>query len=300
MAEGGCETADAVRASPLVEKPTASLSHCAAEVREHDPDRYLATLFAPADAREALFALYAFDHEIARVRHMVSEPVAGLVRLQWWREALDASAADQLPAHPVVAAAHARRERFAPLRPRLEAAIQAREQELSSEPPADLAALERRLAASSGEVTLAAMDLLGVAEEPARTAARHIGLALGLVRLLQGLPGDLRRGRLPLPSALLVRHGIDPERVDPIAATQALRPVVADLTGRAREHLHEARRHRHAIPRRALAALLPAPLLDAYLRRLARARCDLQASVRTRPTGFAPLSLLARYALGRY
>ena len=85
-------------------------------MREHDPDRYLATLFAPADAREALFALYAFDHEITRVRRMVSEPVAGLVRLQWWREALDALAADQPPAHPVVAAVHARRDRFAPLR----------------------------------------------------------------------------------------------------------------------------------------------------------------------------------------
>ena len=253
----------------------APLSHCAAEVREHDPDRYLATLFAPADAREALFTLYAFDHEITRVRRVVSEPVAGLVRLQWWREALDALAADQPPAHPVVAAVHACWDRFAPLRPRLEAAIQARAQELSSDPPADLAALELRLAASSGEVTLAAMDLLGIAEEPARAAARRLGLALGLVRLLQGLPGDLRRGRVPLPTTLLARHQIDPERARASAATQELRPVVADLMGRAREHLHQARRHRRAIPRRALAALLPAPLLDAYLRRLARARCDL-------------------------
>ena len=277
----------------------APLSHCAAEVREHDPDRYLATLFAPADAREALFALYAFDHEITRVRRMVSEPVAGLVRLQWWREALDALAADQPPAHPVVAAVHARRDRFAPLRPHLETAIQAREQELSSDPPADLAALERQLATSSGEVTVAAMELLGVAEEPARAAARRLGLALGLVRLLQGLPGDLRRGRVPLPITLLARHEIDPEHVD-LAAAEALRPVVADLMGRAREHLHQARRHRHAIPRRALAALLPGPLLDDYLRRLARARCDLLAAVRTRPSSLAPLSLLAHYALGRY
>jgi phytoene synthase len=69
---------------------------------------------------------------------------------------------------------------------------------------------------------------------------------------------------------------------------------------RARAHLQEARRHRHAIPRRALAALLPAPLLDAYLRRLARARCDPLAAVRTRPSGFAPLSLLVLYTLGRY
>jgi phytoene synthase len=285
--------------SPLIEKPMASLSHCAAQVREHDPDRYLATLFAPAEAREALFALYAFDHEISRVRRLVNEPVAGLVRLQWWREALDAIAADRPPAHPVVLAVHARWNRFAPLRPRLEAAIGAREQELTGEASADLVALERLLAASSGEITLAALNLLGVHAEPAPTAAGHLGLALGLVRLLQGLPGDLRRGRVPLPSTLLARHQLDPERVDPTAA-EALRPAVADLMARAREHLRQARRRRHAIPRRGLAALLPAPLLDAYLRRLARARCDPLAPVRTRPGAFAPLILLGRYVLGRY
>jgi phytoene synthase len=276
-----------------------ALSHCVAAVRAHDPDRYLATLFAPADAREALFALYAFDHETARVRRVVSEPGAGLVRLQWWREALDAIAADRPPAHPVVAALHARWERFAPLRPRLEAAIDARERELSAGPPGDLAALEEHLAATSGEMTLGAMDLLGVAQEPARAAARHLGLALGLVRLLQSLPGDLRRARLPLPGALLARHQVDPEHLD-AAASAALRPVVGDLMARARAHLSQARRQRHAVPRRALAALLPAPLLGAYLDRLARARCDPLAPVRTHPAGSAPLRLLGHYALGRY
>ena len=284
----------------MFERPTGPLSPCAAEVREHDPDRYLATLFAPGDAREALFALYAFDHEITRARRVVSEPIAGLVRLQWWREALDAIAAGQPPAHPVVTAVHALWDRFAPLRSRLEAAIDAREQELSAERPADLAALERWLSASSGEVTVGAVDLLGVAEEPARAAARHVGVALGLVRLLQRLPSDLRRGRVLLPTALLARHEIDPERVDSIVAGQSLRPVIADLMEQARAHLHQARQHRHSIPRRALAALLPGPLLDAYLRRLARARCNPFAPVRTRPSGSAPLRLLGRYAVGRY
>jgi phytoene synthase len=276
-----------------------SLSHCAAAVRAHDPDRYLATLFAPADAREALFALYAFDHETARVRSLVSEPIAGLVRLQWWREALNAIAADQPPAHPVVAALHERWARFAPLRPRLERTIEAREHELSAGPPGDLAALERHLAATAGEVTLGAMDLLGIAQEPARAAGRHLGLALGLVRLVQGLAADLRRGRVSLPDALLVRHQIDSEHLDR-AAGEALRPVVGELVARARTHLSEARRPWRAVPRRALAALLPAPLLDAYLERLARARCDPLAPVRTQPAGSAPLRLLGHYALGRY
>ncbi|MGB6997453.1 MAG: squalene/phytoene synthase family protein, partial [Pseudolabrys sp.] len=41
--------------------------YCAALVREADRDRYLATLFAPADERGALFAIYAFNAEISRV-----------------------------------------------------------------------------------------------------------------------------------------------------------------------------------------------------------------------------------------
>ena len=41
---------------------------CEALVREGDPDRFFATLFAPADKRPHLLALYAFSLEIARVR----------------------------------------------------------------------------------------------------------------------------------------------------------------------------------------------------------------------------------------
>ena len=65
-----------------------NFEHCAALVREADRDRYLATLFAPAEQRDALFALYAFNVEIARVRELAREPMPGEIRLQWWREAL--------------------------------------------------------------------------------------------------------------------------------------------------------------------------------------------------------------------
>ena len=62
--------------------------YCAALVRESNRDRYLATLFAPAEKRDALFALYAFDAEISRVRDLAREPMPGEIRLQWWREML--------------------------------------------------------------------------------------------------------------------------------------------------------------------------------------------------------------------
>ena len=57
-------------------------------VRAEDPDRYFATLFAPASVRDGLFSLYAFNLEIARIRQMISEPLPGEVRMQWWRDLL--------------------------------------------------------------------------------------------------------------------------------------------------------------------------------------------------------------------
>ena len=82
-------------------------TRCAALVREADRDRYLAALFAPADKRDALFALYAFNVEIARVRDVAREPMPGEIRLQWWREALEGKRDGEARAHPVAAALRA-------------------------------------------------------------------------------------------------------------------------------------------------------------------------------------------------
>ena len=68
----------------------AALSPVGALARAADYDRYLSALFAPVGRREALFALIAFNHEIARIPEAVSEPMLGRIRLQWWREVVEA------------------------------------------------------------------------------------------------------------------------------------------------------------------------------------------------------------------
>ena len=81
-----------------------SLSPLAADVRVHSPDRYLSTLFAPPQYREALLALYAFDGELARIQQIVSEPMAGLIRLQWWDDVIDGLGSGDAVAHPIIQA----------------------------------------------------------------------------------------------------------------------------------------------------------------------------------------------------
>ena len=84
----------------------ANYRHCEELVRAADKDRYLATLFAPADRRGPLFALYAFNAEIASVRDRAREPMAGEIRLQWWRDVLNGERGGEAAANPVAAALH--------------------------------------------------------------------------------------------------------------------------------------------------------------------------------------------------
>jgi phytoene/squalene synthetase len=272
-----------------------SLSYCATLVRDQAPGRYVATLFAPTSVRPALFGLYAFDHEIAKVRHVVSEPMAGLIRFQWWRDALDAIAADRpAPAHPVAQALQDAWRRFEISRATLDAVIDARERELDQAAPETLAALEQHLAATSAGPVLATLQVLGVHDQPARDAGREVGLAIGLADLLCEI--DLDRERvLFLPGDLLGRHDIGATAVAEATSPTAFAPAIRELAGYAREHLRQARRSRRRVPSRALPALLPGVLVSHQLRCLRS--LGAAAGSRKRP-GLAPLWLLGYRALG--
>ena len=54
-----------------------------------DPDRYRASVFAEPEIRANLMTLYAFHAELAKVPDMVSEPMIGEIRYQWWRDAIE-------------------------------------------------------------------------------------------------------------------------------------------------------------------------------------------------------------------
>ncbi len=66
-------------------------------VRTVDEDRWISSRYAPAPERRALIALYALAYELARVRLAVTEETLGLIRFQWWRDALNEMADGKPP-----------------------------------------------------------------------------------------------------------------------------------------------------------------------------------------------------------
>src|SRR5215471_7531519 len=137
-----------------------AFAHCEALLRAADKDRFLATLFAPAEHRDALFALYAFNVEIARVREVVREAVAGEIRLQWWSDVFGGVGRGGVAAHPVAAALLASMARYRLPPEPFKALIEARRFDLYDEPMATLAELETYAAGASASLVALAAQIL--------------------------------------------------------------------------------------------------------------------------------------------
>lgn len=251
----------------------AELAHTGCEelVCRHDPDRYLAALFAPAPLRPHLYALYAFNYEIARIAESVSEPMMAEIRRQWWRETVGEAAKGLARRHDVAEAlcelfAHTAAEpaRFINL-------IDARTKDDSSEEFASLAELESYADGTAGEVMRIAARILGAGErlDPLSRAA---GMAYGLTGLLRAMPHRAARAKLDLPLDLMAQLDLSRERLLAGECGRALEPALQVVGGRALRHLDAARAFQ--IDRSALAGFLHTALCGAYLRAMLRPGFD--------------------------
>src|SRR3984957_11908633 len=178
------------------------LSPAAAVVRRNDPDRFLTALFAPPDRREALLLLYAFNHELARAREVVSQPTLALIRLHWWREVIEGARRRHEVAGPLGDALDAGLFDAADLA----AMIDGREAEAEPAMPT-LAAWHAYLRATAGGVAVAAGRLLG-ADAAMLERLRVLGTAYGMAGQLRSVAALARHGRCMLPEDVLAKHGL--------------------------------------------------------------------------------------------
>ncbi len=279
--------------------PKQALSHCAEQLRSSNHDRFLCTLFAPPDRREALTALFALDIEISRIPETVTEPLMGQIRLQWWRDSFDAAFDGRPPSQPVFAALAAPLTRGDVARDLLTRYFEAWAESLWDEPPATLEALTARSQGTSGTLERLALGLLGVADAVAETAAERLGTARGLVEVIRGVAAHKRRGWSGLPADLRRAAGLEGQR----AATPTnpnLPAVVRPIAERARDLLSEARQTGGIVPNAALPVLLMATSIGAELRALAAAGHHPARLPPLRPRPGRMIRLLSNRIAGRY
>lgn len=249
--------------------------HCERLVRLGDRDRYLATLFAPAECRSSLHALYAFNLEIARVRAASHGSMAGEIRLQWWRDVLAGESHGGAGGHPVAVALIDTITTCGLAPAQLLTLIEARRFDLYDEPMRTLADLNAYADAASSNLIRLSAQILNVPESASLTELAHrAGLAYAIAGLLQAFALHAARGQLYIPLEILERHGAQRQDALRMSASAELRAALAEMRLIAREHLRHAARIASSMVPQSVPAFLPVALAGPALARMERADYD--------------------------
>lgn len=183
-------------------------NECAILVRTQDPDRFLISLFYTPDVRVPLWALHAFNYEIARTREIVTDTHIGLIRLQWWRDALAALYERNAVAdHPVVQGLAEAVWRYNMPRELFDQLIYAREFDLEDQVPGSLEGLCNY--ADYTHTPLLRMGATIAGDDPDHPAVQPVAMAYALAGLLRAVPHHRAQGRQYIPdgvSAATVRE----------------------------------------------------------------------------------------------
>ena len=242
-----------------------------------DPDRTLATSFARHEARDGLISLILFNHEIARVADLVSEPGIGLIRLHWWREVVDQIATGApVKRHPVAEAlAGTVRQHGLPIR-LLDGMINARERDLDALPFASDTALGAWLDGAFGHLIRLSFLVCGAGTLTSahEAAAGHAGAMIGRTVLLASLGAWRSRNACWLPMDQHQAAGarlVDGAPVWPDGNDPRLRAALQSQTTLIATHRKAANRALTSIDADHTPALIHATLAPGLARKVARA-----------------------------
>ncbi|EPS32460.1 hypothetical protein PDE_07420 [Penicillium oxalicum 114-2] len=254
-----------IHASPTPDEIKGAHRYCVSLLSKYDRPSYTLSTFIPQHARSFYIALRALNVSLSMIPETTSSPTIGLMRLQFWRDAIAKILAGAPPKEPVaillasaISDLHERTQGRAKItRGWLIRLINAREQTLTNDPYPNIAALE-----SYAENTYSTLMYLTLAALPTTSVtadhvASHIGKAVGIAAILRGLPlvafpppspqspsgppgmsGGAKQGAVMLPLDIMAQHGVKEEEVLRRGAdAEGLRDAVFAVATRASDHL---------------------------------------------------------------
>lgn len=249
--------------------------YCINIVRSRDYDGFVSCLLLPEDARRSSLALRAFNVELAQVKDSVTQKTIGLMRMQFWKTAIEEIYRDDPPVQPVSAELwRAVRKHYLTKRWLLRIVTE-REKDMEDRAYRNLQELETYSENTQSSLLYLLLESLGVKDVHADHAASHIGKAQGIVTCLRATPYNSSRRKVYLPMDVCMLHGASQEDFIRGSREQNVRDVVYDIASQAHVHLQHARSFSRNVPPAATPAFLLTVVLEDYLHRVRRVDFDV-------------------------
>ncbi|EAW13124.1 uncharacterized protein ACLA_015660 [Aspergillus clavatus NRRL 1] len=263
-----CRTTPA--SSPVVGAAPAEVQaarkYCTDLLLKYDRPSYTLSTFIPQHSQPFYLALRALNVTLSMIPDTTSSHTIGLMRLQFWRDAVTKILAGSPPKEPIaillastIADLNERTQGHARIsKAWLNKMINARERTLTNDPYPTIAALESYAENTYSTLLYLTLSSLPMTSVTADHVASHVGKAAGIAAVLRGLPliafppppaqspthagsaltGGMRQGAVMLPLDVMAQAGVKEEDVFRMGAeAPGLRDAVFTVATRASDHL---------------------------------------------------------------
>lgn len=205
-----------------------NLSYCGELVRKGDPDRYMLSMFLPAKLREDVWALFAFNFEISKTRELVSESTLGLIRLQWWRDAIkDIYEQGKVPEHEILKPLAEAIKTYDLPRESFDKLIYAREFDLEDVLPGNIEGLLNYAEFTTQPLYELVLRVMGA--DPSQEVVQPIAVNYALAGILRATVVFARQGRLLFPEDLMSKHHLTKDDIFNKCQHDNIRGLVEDV-----------------------------------------------------------------------
>ncbi|XP_034004007.1 NADH dehydrogenase (ubiquinone) complex I, assembly factor 6 isoform X2 [Trematomus bernacchii] len=212
---------------------------------------------------------------LRQVKDSVSQKSIGLMRMHFWKSAIEEIYRDDPPNQPVSAELWRAVRKHSLTKRWLLRIITEREKDLDDRAYRTLQELEKYSENTQSSLIYLLLECLGVTNVHADHAASHIGKAQGIVTCLRATPYHSGRRKVYLPMDICMLHGASQEDFIRGSREQNVRDVAYDIASQAHVHLQHARSFSHNVPEAANLAFLQTVVLEDYLQRVRRADFDV-------------------------
>ncbi len=178
------------------------------ELRELDFQRYVACLYLPEAFRHAAITLYTFNAEINKIPQLVSEPMPGEIRIQWWRDLFKSG--NNVGSGPLANDLIEIIDQYQLPAQSFDAFLEAKIFDLYQNPMPDLNTLEGYLGETESFLFQLVAMISGLEQSRGLAdACGHSGVAFGVSNILSNMGAIHSRGQIHVPLTILQKHGLD-------------------------------------------------------------------------------------------
>ncbi len=202
-----------------------SQSYCEQLVRSYDYDRYVLSMFLRGDVRGDVWAVLAFNHEIAKTREVVSESTLGLIRLQWWRDSIGEIYEGQgVKEHEVLKPLAKAIKSYDLPREEFDNLVYAREFDLEDVLPGNVEGMLNYCEFTTAPLLRLILKISGV--DPMGEVVQPVAMNYGLSGVLRATRGFAAQRRFYLPEDLVRQYDFDTEKIFEDAD---IKPIIRDI-----------------------------------------------------------------------